>query len=231
MACLATTASNQLANSPIALNGIINGLSVLTYFLLPSIVGASIYRDFKYNMHTILFSYPFTKMDYLLGKFLSSLTIVILVVLGIGLGAFCASYLPGINQSLLGPVSIIGYLQAYFIFVIPNLFFYGVIVFAIVTITRNISVGFITVILLLFVQSMISSFTNDADNRYLAGILDPFGSEALSYYTQYWTVAEKNVNLLPFEGIIVYNRLLWLGISLIVFWVSCIVTFRLHKQL
>lgn len=212
-----TTASNQLANSPMALNGIINGLSVLTYFLLPSIVGASIYRDFKYNMHTILFSYPFTKMDYLLGKFLSSLTIVILVVLGIGLGAFCASYLPGINQSLLGPVSIIGYLQAYFIFVIPNLFFYGVIVFAIVTITRNISVGFIAVILLLFVQSMISSFTNDADNRYLAGILDPFGSEALSYYTQYWTVAEKNVNLLPFEGIIVYNRLLWLGISLIVF--------------
>ena len=88
-----TTASNQLANSPVALNGIINGLSVLTYFLLPSIVGASIYRDFNYNMHTILFSYPFTKMDYLLGKFLSSLTIVILVVLSIGLGGFCASYL------------------------------------------------------------------------------------------------------------------------------------------
>ena len=211
-----TTASNQLANSPVALNGIINGLSVLTYFLLPSIVGASIYRDFKYNMHTILFSYPFTKMDYLLGKFLSSLTIVILVVLSIGLGAFCASYLPGINQSLLGPVRIVGYLQVYFIFVIPNLFFYGAIVFAVVTITRNISVGFITVILLLFVQSMVSSFTNDTDNQYIAGLLDPFGSEALSYYTKYWTVAEKNTNLIPFEGVLVYNRLLWLGIALLV---------------
>jgi ABC-2 type transport system permease protein len=33
-----TTSSNALANSPIALNGIINGLSVLTYFLLPSII-------------------------------------------------------------------------------------------------------------------------------------------------------------------------------------------------
>lgn len=211
-----TTSSNAMANSPIALNGIINGLSVLTYFLLPSIIGASIYRDFKYNMHTILFSYPFTKTDYLLGKFLSSLLVVILIVMAIGLGAYCASFLPYVNPGLLGPPSIVAYLQIYFIFVIPNLFFYGAIVFAVVTITRNISVGFITVILLLFVQSMVSSFTNDADNRFIAGLLDPFGSEALSYYTKYWTVSEQNVNLLPFEGVVIYNRLLWLGISLLV---------------
>ena len=212
----ATTSSNSLANSPIALNDLINTLSVLTYFLLPSIIGASIYRDFKYNMHTILFSYPFTKLDYLLGKFFSSLVVVILVVLAIGLGAYFASFLPGINQSLLGPVSIVAYLQIYFIWVIPNLFFYGAIVFAVVTITRNISVGFITVIILLFVQSVVGSFTNDTDNQYIAGLLDPFGSEALSYYTKYWTVAERNTNLLPFEGVLIYNRLLWLGISLLV---------------
>ena len=211
-----TTASNAFANSPIALNSIINGLSVLTYFLLPSIIGASVYRDFKYNMHAILFSYPFTKADYLLGKFFSSLLVVILIVLAIGLGAFCASFLPGTNQSLLGPVSLVAYLQIYFIWVIPNLFFYGAIVFAVVTITRNISVGFITVILLLFVQSMVSSFTNDADNRYIAGLLDPFGSEAISYYTKYWTVSEQNTNLLPIKELVIYNRLLWLGISLFV---------------
>lgn len=212
-----TTSSNALANSPIALNEIINVLSVFTYFLLPSIIGASVYRDFKYNMHTILFSYPFTKMDYLLGKFLSSLSVVILIVLAIGLGAFFASFLPYVNQDLLGPVNIMAYLQIYFIFVIPNLFFYGVIVFAVVTITRNISVGFITVILLLFVQSMVSSFTNDADNRFIAGLLNPFGGDALRYYTQYWTVSEKNVNLLPFEGLVIYNRMIWLGVSLLIF--------------
>ena len=49
-----TTSSNAMANSPIALNGMLNGLSVFIYFLLPSIIGASVYRDFKYNMHTLL---------------------------------------------------------------------------------------------------------------------------------------------------------------------------------
>jgi ABC-2 type transport system permease protein len=211
-----TTSSNAMANSPIALNGMLNGLSVFIYFLLPSIIGASVYRDFKYNMHTILFSYPFTKWDYLMSKFLSSLLVVVLITLFVGLGAFLASFLPGVNPDLLGPHRFIAYIQSYLIFIIPNLIFYGVNVFSMVTITRNISVGFITVILLLFVQSIISSFTQDADNRYIVALLEPFGSDALDYYTKYWTVYEKNENLLPYTGVVLYNRLIWLGISTLI---------------
>ncbi|MGL2962527.1 M1 family aminopeptidase [Flavobacterium sp. RSB2_4_14] len=211
-----TTSSNAMANSPIALNGMLNGLSVFIYFLLPSIVGASVYRDFKYNMHTILFSYPFSKWDYLMSKFLSSLLVVIIITLFVGLGAFLASFLPGVNPDLLGPHRFIAYIQSYLIFIIPNLIFYGVIVFSMVTITRNISVGFITVILLLFIQSIISSFTQDADNRYIVALLEPFGSDALDYYTKYWTVYEKNENLLPYTGVVLYNRLIWLGISTLI---------------
>ena len=48
-------------------------------------------------------------------------------------------------------------------------------------------------------------------------LFDPFGSEALDYYTKYWTVFEKNENLLPFEGAILYNRLIWLTISISIF--------------
>lgn len=65
----ATTSSNTYMNSPLAISDMINGMSALIYFLIPTIVGASIYRDFQYNVHTILFSYPFTKTDYLLGSF------------------------------------------------------------------------------------------------------------------------------------------------------------------
>ncbi|MDI1316733.1 M1 family aminopeptidase [Flavobacterium sp.] len=211
-----TTSSNALANSAIALNGMLNGLSVFIYFLLPSIIGASVYRDFKYNMHSILFSYPFTKWDYLMSKFLSSLLVVIIITLFVGLGAFLASFLPGVNDDLLGPHRFLAYTQSYLIFIIPNLIFYGVIVFSVVTITRNISVGFITVILLLFLQGIVSSFTQDADNKYVVALFEPFGSEALSYYTKYWTIFEKNENLLPFEGVVLYNRLIWLGISIVI---------------
>lgn len=135
-----TTSSNAMANSPIALNGMLNGLSVFIYFLLPSIIGASVYRDFKYNMHTILFSYPFSKWDYLMSKFLSSLLVVIIITLFVGLGAFLASFLPGVNPDLLGPHRFIAYIQSYLIFIIPNLIFYGVIVFSMVTILSLIHI-------------------------------------------------------------------------------------------
>ena len=212
-----TTSSRAISNSPIALNGIINGLNVFIYFLLPSIIGASVYRDFKYNMHSILFSYPFTKRDYLFGKFLSSFIVVVFITLFVGLAAFLACFIPGINEELLGPHRLMAYVQSYLIFVIPNLLFFGVIVFSVVTITRNVSVGFITVILLLFLQGMLSNLTQNADNRYVVALFEPFGSDALDYYTKYWTMYEKNNYLLPFEGVIIYNRLLWLGVSVLIF--------------
>ena len=80
-----STGSSKIVNSPKNLNGMFNGLSILIYFLFPSIIGASIYRDFKSDMHTILYSYPFTKANYLFGKFLSSFLIVTIIILIIGL--------------------------------------------------------------------------------------------------------------------------------------------------
>jgi ABC-2 type transport system permease protein len=50
----------------------------------------------------------------------------------------------------------------------------------------------------------------------MVALFEPFGSDALNYYTQYWTMYEKNNNLLPFEGVVLYNRLLWFGVSLLI---------------
>ena len=213
----ASAGSNAYVNSPVALNSFINGLNYLIYFLLPIVIGSSVYRDFRYNMHTILFSYPFSKMDYIAGKFLSSLLVVILITLSIVLGIIVASVMPIANQAVIAPFDIMAYVQIYAIYVIPNLFFFGVIVFGLVTLSRNISVGFIGVIVLILIKVVISSFTRDIDNRYQVALWEPFGEEAAEYYTKYWTVAEQNVNMLPFEGVIIYNRLLWLGISIVVF--------------
>ena len=213
----ATTTSNEIVNSPIAINSFLNSLSILIYFLLPSIVGATVYRDFKYNMHTVLFSYPFSKANYLFAKFLSSFVVVVLISIFLGIGFYLGSFLPGVNKELLGEHQFMAYVQSYLFFIIPNLLFFGVIIFSIVTITRNISIGFIAVLLLLFIQGVVNSFTEDSENKYVLALFDPFGSDALSYYTKYWTVFEKNENLLPLSGVIIWNRLLWMAVSGLIF--------------
>ncbi|WP_196888492.1 ABC transporter permease/M1 family aminopeptidase [Aureivirga sp. CE67] len=209
--------STRIVNSPVGINDIFNGISIFIWFLIPSVIGASVYRDFKSNMHSILFSYPFTKAQYLFGKFLSSLFVVSLIILGIMLGIMLGFKLPGTNEQILTSFNIVPYLKAYFVFIIPNVLFIGAIVFGVVTFTRNIAAGFIAIILFLFIGDIIEIiFDQDKDILYRS-LLNPFGGEALYYYTKKWTLAERNVNPIPIQEILIYNRLIWIGVSTILF--------------
>ena len=212
-----TTGSASIVNSPSGVAGLFNAMSMLIFFLFPSIIGVSVYRDYKSEMHTILYSYPFTKANYLFAKFLSSICIVTLIVLTIGIALFIGFRLPGTNSEIVGAFDFKSYFNAYAVYILPNVLLFGAIVFGVVTFTRNIAAGFITVILLLFVQGLMESLLSDPENRFLAAILDPFGGSASNYYTRYWTISEQNELHLPVKGVVLYNRFLWLGIGVFVF--------------
>ena len=213
----ATTGSSNIINSPFGINGMFSGMTLFMLFLLPSIIGVSVYRDYKSEMHTILYSYPFTKGSYLMAKFLSSFLMVLIIVAFMGLGLLIGFRLPGTNPDIITSFNALAYIQTYLLYIIPNMFLFGAIVFGVVTFTRNISAGFITIVLLLFIQGLAEGLMGEVDNRYLAGLLDPFGGEAVSYYTQYWTVAEKNETLLPIGSLIIYNRMLWSSVAIAIF--------------
>jgi len=213
----ATTGSSRIVNSPIGVTGLFNALTIFIFFLFPSIVGVSIYRDFKSEMHTILYSYPFTKANYLFAKFFSSIIVVSCIVIAISLGMILGFRVPGTNPDIVGPFNAVTYLQTYVVFILPNVLLFGAIVFAVVAFTRNIAAGFITVIILLFGQGVLESLLSEPEHRTLAAILDPFGAAASNYYTKYWTPSEQNELQIPIKEMIVYNRLLWLTISTLIF--------------
>ena len=212
-----TTGSSKIVNSPLGITQLFGAVSGILIFLYPSIIGVSVYRDYQSEMHTILYSYPFTKLEYLLAKFFSGIFIVNLIVLIIAFAISFGFVLPGTNQEIVGPFDIKSYLDVYFIYILPNMLFMGAIVFGIVTFTRNISAGFITVLILLISQGFLISLFEDPDKRFLAAILDPFGDSAIGYYTRYWTVSEQNELYLPIKEVLIYNRLLWGGIGVLLF--------------
>ena len=212
-----TTGSSRIVNSPSGVNNIFNALTTFIFFLFPSIIGVSIYRDYKSEMHTILYSYPFTKSNYLFAKFYSGIVVVSTIVLSIALGMFIGFRFPGTNTDIVGSFQLITYIKAYLVFILPNILLFGAIVFAVVTFSRNIAAGFITVIIVLFAQGVVESMLSDPEQRWLLALLDPFGSGALNYYTKYWTPSEQNELQIPIKEMIVYNRLLWLGVSTLIF--------------
>ena len=212
----ATTASVRLANSPIALLNSF-GIIVLGYFLLPSIIGGSVFRDYSSEMHSILYSYPFKKSAYIPAKFLSSVAITMGIFIVFGLGYIIAGFLPGANAEMIGPVRWLAFLQIYGMIVLPNILLFGAIVFAIITFTRNLGAGFIAMIIIFILQGMAKGLLKDIDYRTLASLLDPIGTSAIEHVTEYWSVEEQNTLLLPMGGVVLYNRLIWLAVSIITF--------------
>ena len=212
-----TTGSSILANSPMQIENMFSTLAGLIFFLFPTIIGYSVYRDYKSEMHTILYSYPFTKTNYLLAKFFSGVTIVSIIVLMVGLGMVIGFRLPGTNQNLVGAFNMLSYLQTYLVYILPNILLYGAIIFAVVLFTRKIVTGFVTFIILLLLQAALVSLLTNPDFAFITALLEPTGSTATVYYTKYWTVTEQNTLYVPFKELIIYNRLLWLGIALLVF--------------
>ena len=210
-----TSASLLQMNSAALINALLNAFNTLLYFLFPSIIGMAIYRDYKYNVHHILYSYPFSKWQYLLGKFTSSFLVTLLISVMMGIGVYIATLIPWANPELLGPNLWWNYIQVYLFNLIPNMLFMGAIIFTIVTLTRSIYAGFITIIIIMILQGMINSVAANVDYREIGALLDPSGGQALQYYMQYWSIEETNVNNLPLEKFYLINRLLWLGISVL----------------
>ncbi|KAA5538494.1 hypothetical protein F0460_02250 [Paenimyroides baculatum] len=210
-----TTSSNTVMNSPIAISSLMGGIVNLLNFIIPVVIGTTVYRDFKYNTHTLLFAYPFNKFQYLIGKFLSGFLITVIITFSIGLGFLLATLLPFANPDLLGPINLSAYFQSYLIFVLPNIFFIGALIFMLVTLTRNQYIGFIFVIVLLFIPAIIGSLTTNVDDKFVASLLEPFGNQALSYVTKYWTIDEQNTLLIPLDDVIIYNRLIWIGVGVL----------------
>jgi ABC-2 type transport system permease protein len=208
--------SNDIINSANAIAGILNGLNtdIIGVIILITIIAPAVYKDFQYNMHPLLFTKPISKFGYLFGRFTAAFTVALFVLSGSVLGHMITCTFPGIEASKLGAFHLMNYLQPFILFVVPNTLLVGAIFFSLVTFSRNMIAGYVGCVALVLIKSIASSLLADLDNQTLAAILEPFGEQALKKITKYWSPSEQNTLGIPFEGVLLYNRLLWLGIGL-----------------
>lgn len=216
------TGVKLFANAPIRMIEINGFLMQLVLFLLPAIIGVSVYRDFYSRMHHILYAMPITRANYLWGKFLSSFLVAVIVVSMIALGMYCGTQLPTTNAGLLATFDARSYIRLLTIYIGPNILIFGSMVFAIIIFSRNIYAGFILIITLLAAQGIVGTVFGGADSstRFLAGLLDPFGEKAAIEAVRYWALTAQNANQVPFAGIVLYNRLFWFSCAVVVFAVT-----------
>src|SRR5262249_40377227 len=131
----------------------------------------------------------------------------------VGLGAWIGTLMPWLDPTRLSPQRVAAYLQPYFTLVLPNLILLTAIFFALAALGKRMLPVYSGSVILLIGYFVALQLSTSVTVSVAAALADPFGGNAMDRLTRYWTPFERNTRLVPLAGIMLWNRLLWLGIG------------------
>ncbi|MFP5246583.1 MAG: ABC transporter permease, partial [Thermoanaerobaculia bacterium] len=203
-------------NAPFVIMLFLLVMSIFGVLTTTAFVANAAHRDFELGTDSLFFSAPIKKWQYLWGRFTGSFLVSVLLYVGVALAIVIGSMMPWIDKERLGPFEAWPYLFSLLVLVIPNLFLCGAIFFSVAAMTRSLMATYSSVVAFFVGWGIASSMLEDIENERLAALLDPFAFNATSIATRYWTVFDKNTKTLGLDGLLLTNRLLWVGVALVI---------------
>lgn len=209
--------SNVNINAPHALLQVVGIMSLFAIFVVTAFVANVVIRDDETGFAPIMRATRVGKFDYLVGRFVGATFVSFLVTLAVPLAFLVGSAMPWQDPEKIGPFVASHYLYAIFVYGLPTLVVMAAGFFALATATRSMMWTYVGVVafVVMFVISRV--LLRDPSYDAISGLADPFAVGALSRVTKYWTAVERNTQLPPLEGVLLWNRLLWLGVGAALF--------------
>ncbi len=208
---------NVDVNSPFALLQTVGIMNVFGVFVLTAFVANAVIRDDETGFAPIIRSTRVTKLDYLVGRFFGAWLVSFILMTSVPVAVLLGSLMPWLDSEKIGPFVANHYLYALFVYTAPTLFVAGAGFFALATATRSMMWTYVGVVAFLVGFFTSQTLLSDPEYETLSAMADPFALGALQQATRYWTAAERNTLLPAIEGLLLHNRLLWVGIALVLF--------------
>jgi hypothetical protein len=202
---------NVHKNSPYTVQNFYASMSIISMIMVTAFVNVAAARDFFYNSHQIIYSTSLRKFDFLAGRFIGASLVSMIPFLGVSIGNVVGAAMPWIDESRIGATNWNAHVLGFVVFVIPNVLFVSAFVFCIAALTRSTITSFIATILFLVAYGIAQSLVRNIEQESIGILIDPLGSRTFSVATKYWTVDDKNTLTLGLSGIMLTNRLIWLG--------------------
>ena len=199
-------------NAPLIIAKTMGAITGIFMIMTSMIMGVPILRDVQYNTEALLFVNPIKKRDYLLGRFLGSFTILLFIFSGLLFGLMLGSQMPWHKEDVMLAFNATTYMQSFVVVVLPTLFFGACTFFVTGMLSKKMMVVYTQGIVLFVIFLLTKAITNE----YLQGILDPFSLTTLTQFTKDWTVTDRNTLNMTFSGILLYNKLFWIALGIVV---------------
>ncbi len=212
----------NVGNDKVLLNGPFSTAILYILFsffgiiVIAAIFGTSILRDFQRDTYQLLFTKPITKFAYLGGRWAGSFVTTVFCFTGLMFGEAAGTLAPWADHTRIAHAHLSWYLQPFLSITVVQIFFLGSLFFAIAALTRKLFIVYLqgVVLFLLYLIANTVFQTRNSLEHFWSAIFDPVGLRLFDSVTRYWTVAEKNRLLMPWSGVFLYNRLVWIGVGL-----------------
>ena len=212
--------SSVYVNAPYVITRSTAIMSIFGLLMAVAFFNNAALRDHNNNFNEILFSTRLSKSGYFFGRFFGALVLATIPLLGIFIGVILASFIaPPMNwvaADRFGDFYFMTFVNNYLLFILPNMFFAGAIIFAMASKWKNTVISFVGTLIIIVGYIAAGSQISDLDSQTLAALTDIFGIRTYSIISKYYTPVEKNTLIPTFSGLILYNRLIWLSMGTLI---------------
>ncbi|MEM7704015.1 MAG: M1 family aminopeptidase [Pseudomonadota bacterium] len=202
-----------LVNGPYAVTMTHLTLSIIAMFMVGHFIGRAATRDRAHRMDGLMLATSIPASARLWGQLNGATAVCFLAFLAVSIGSVAGTYWPEVSQDQRGPFTLAPLIWTYVVFVLPNLWFCAVMLFALARVLRSMMGMYLGLVGFFVVYEVASVLLDNPDSRSLAALLDPFGFSAFAEATRYWTAEEKNSRLVSFSGLVSLNRWIWFSVA------------------
>jgi len=130
---------------------------------------------------------------------------------------FAGQFAPWLDKESLGPINPAYFIQPTLVFTAINVLFVTAFYTMIAGVSRNRALVYVSAVGLFVVYFAISLIVGEDSPDLLTTLSDPFGGAALGRVSEFWPASDQNTIMAPLLSYIGLNRLVWGGISVLIF--------------
>jgi len=202
-------------NSPHVMSTLIALIAKFAIFLPVVFLASVVLRDHTLGTAGLFFTRPVTEFDYLAGRFIGAFAVCCVGLLVAPLAILAGSFAPWLDPETMGPLRPFDYVYNYLVFGAANLLIPGTLLFTVANLTRSTMATYTSTVLFLvfYFAGLNLGMRADPEYRWIVALLDPLGGFAYLEIIRYWSPFELNTRPVPMEGLLLWNRVIWLGLS------------------
>lgn len=200
-------------NSPYAIMVNMLMFAGLSSFFIPAIAANAALRDENHHMDELVFSKPIHRKDLFFSRYTGTFIASMIMFCGVAAGLLLAELSPFADATKLGDTQLKYYLIGVVMLALPSILFSSSLYFFIARLTRSVSWVYMVVIAIVAMFPLHQALYS-VDTRDVITQTDTMGVFAFLDATRYWTLFERNNQVVEMSGLLLQNRLIWLGMGL-----------------